>query len=133
MNDRLAETWSWFIAIYAFDYADPKPLSELIRSEPIPPEYIDAVADIVAGERPIKRKAAAQFPKSLPAAKRMQIAAGLNTMSEIRDFLLSSPQHTENVADAQREFTPPVLTWYGIKPSRVSTSASCASKLLSKR
>lgn len=103
MTDRLTETWSWFIAIYAYDYADPKPLSELIRSEPIPPEYIDAVADIVAGEREPKpnRRAAAQFPKSLPAAKRMQIAASLNFMAGLRDFLLSSPQHTQNVADAQ--------------------------------
>jgi hypothetical protein len=98
---RLTETWSWFIAIYAYEYADPKPLSELIRSEPIPPEYIDAVADIVAGERPIHRKAAAKFPESLPAARRMQIAKSLNTMAEIRDFYLSSPQHTQNVADAQ--------------------------------
>jgi hypothetical protein len=98
---RLTETWSWFIAIYAYDYADPKPLSDLIRSEPIPPEYLEAVANIVAGKRPIKRRAAAQFPKSLPAAKRMQIAAGLNNMSGIRDFLLSSPQHTENVAGEQ--------------------------------
>jgi hypothetical protein len=98
---RLSKTWSWFIAVYAYDYADPKPLSDLIRSEPIPPEYLVAVADIVAGERPPNRKAAAQFPKSLPAAKRMQIAASLNFMAGLRDFLMSSPQHTQNVANAQ--------------------------------
>jgi hypothetical protein len=101
MTDRLKETWPWFTAFYAYVYADPKPLCDLIRSEPIPAEYLEAVADIVAGDRPPDRKAAAQFPESLPAAKRMQIAVSLHTMSEIRDFLLSSPQHTENVAGEQ--------------------------------
>jgi hypothetical protein len=97
----MAETWSWFKAVYAYDYDDPKPLSDLIRSEQIPPEYCDAVADIVAGKRPIKRRAAAKFAESLPAAKRTQIAASLNFMSGLRDFLMSSPQHTQNVADEQ--------------------------------
>jgi hypothetical protein len=101
---RLNETWPWFKAIYAYDYADPKPLSELIRSEPIPPEYIDAVADIVASEREPEpnRKAAAKFKEGLPAAKRMQIARSLDSKSRFRDFFLSSPQHTQNVADTQR-------------------------------
>ncbi len=101
MTDRLTETWSWFIAVYAYDYDDPKPLSDLIQSEPIPAEYLDAVADIVAGTRAPNRKAGAKFPESLPAAKRMQIAANLNFMKGLRKFLLSSTQHTQNVADAQ--------------------------------
>ena len=102
MTDRLTETWSWFIAVYAFDYDDPKPLSDLIRSEPIPAEYLEAVADIVAGKRKPNRKAGAKFPESLPAAKRMQIAANLNFMKGLRKFFLSSPQHTKNVAEAQK-------------------------------
>jgi hypothetical protein len=102
IRDRLSKTWPWFKAVYAFDYADPAPLCELIRTEPIPPEYLDAVADIVAGKRQPNRRAAAKFKKSLPATKRMQIASSLNFIFGIRDFLKSSPQHTENVASEQR-------------------------------
>lgn len=60
---RLNELWDWFSAVWAWDYNDPRQLSELIRKSNgrIPPEFSSAVADMVSGDRKPRKKAAAKL------------------------------------------------------------------------
>lgn len=63
--------WPWFCAVWAFDYDDPEPLSKLIRTQPIPDELRNLIADIVLGQRKPNKKAAVKT--KIPAAKRGDI------------------------------------------------------------
>ncbi len=83
LPDRLSDTWRWFEALWAYDYGDTRQLSELIRTEAIPPEYTDAVAKIVAGDRKPNRKAAAKA--KIPASERAQTATLVSVAQGLRD------------------------------------------------
>lgn len=93
---RLSETWPWFEALWAFDYGDASQLAELIRSSPIPEEYTEAVAKIVAGERKPNLKAVAK--SKIPAAQRANAATLVSLCQGIRDtvkFTAIDPENPE--------------------------------------
>ena len=85
VSPRLNECWEWFGALWAFDYGDPTPLANLIKTEPIPPEFVTAVADIVCGARKANLKAASKA--KIPAAERATMAAVLSVMLDLRDVI----------------------------------------------
>jgi hypothetical protein len=77
---RLNQLWPWFNAVCSWDWGEPVPLAELIRSEPVPDEFRQAVADIVVGKRKRKRN----WQKGLiPAAERMQIAGSVSLIVDL--------------------------------------------------
>ena len=78
---RLHQTWDWFVAVYAWDYGEPEVLAELIRSEPIPAEYREAVAAIVAGERKPNLRAAAKM--KIPAQEHLRLAGSVSVVIEL--------------------------------------------------
>ena len=81
---RLNELWPWFNAVCSWDWGDPIPLSELIRSEPIPEEFRTAVGDIVEGTRKRKRN----YVKSkIPAAERLKIAGSISIVIDLCNTL----------------------------------------------
>lgn len=77
MPSRMNDLWPWVMALDAWDYCDPSPLSELVKKWPIPDEFKGAVSDIIAGRRKQKRKAAAKL--KIAASERMKLAAFLST------------------------------------------------------
>lgn len=79
------ELWDWVIALDAWDYCDPKPLSELVKSVPIPLEFLQAVSEIIEGKRKPNKKAAAKL--KIPASERMKIAGSLSLILSIVDKL----------------------------------------------
>jgi len=86
MPSRMNALWGWVCALYAYDYNDPKPLSELIRiGGEIPPEFIGAIADIVAGLRKPNKKAAVKL--KVPASEYMKIAASVSTILGLVDTI----------------------------------------------
>jgi len=86
MPDRENELWAWVCALYAYDYDDPKPLSKLIRvGGYIPPEFINAIADIVDGLRKPNKKAAAKM--KVPASEYMKVAASVSTILGLGDII----------------------------------------------
>ena len=64
---------NWIAAVDAWDYCDGSLLGEMLRRHPIPFELQPVIADIVSGERPQNRKAAAKL--KIPAGHRMCVAA----------------------------------------------------------
>jgi len=83
---ELNDTVEWFVAVDAYDYCDPEPLAELVRTrETIPAPYRKAVADILTGQRKQKKKAAAKL--KVPAKQRMEIAIGAAIIAGIIDNL----------------------------------------------
>ena len=77
---RLNEVWPWFNAVCSWDWGDHAPLSELFQTEPTPPEFHQAVDDILSGVRIRKRN----WKKSkLPAAERLNIAAVVAEVVEL--------------------------------------------------
>lgn len=82
---RMNELWDWVIALDAWDYCDPKPLSELVKSVPIPLEFLQAVSEIIEGKRKPNKKAAAKL--KIPASERMKIAGSLSLILSIVDKL----------------------------------------------
>ncbi len=96
---RLNEVLPWFNAIAAYDYDDPKPLAALIRSEPIPPEFKDAIANIVSGNRCPNRKAAVKM--KIPAAERMDVAEAISVLIGLYKILLRDSERLEKIADRQ--------------------------------
>ena len=93
---RMLELWQWVGAVCAFDYGDPQPLADLLRSgDPIPAEFRGAIADIVAGVRKPNRKAGAKL--KTPAAKRMSIASTV-------DLLLSMMRAQRANSEAMGDF-----------------------------
>lgn len=74
---RMQETWEWVNAFCAFDYGDPVPLAFLVQYEDIPPEYREALADVVSGVRKPKKRKAANL--KVPANMMMAIARSTDT------------------------------------------------------
>lgn len=83
VDPRLNECWHWFSALWAFDYGNPEPLASLIQSEPIPPEFSVAVANIVKGQRKPNLKASVK--SKIPAIERARLAASLSVMFGLID------------------------------------------------
>ena len=83
---RIHDTWDWFSGIWAWDYADPIPLADLIRGcgGAIPGEYVQAVADIVSGDRKANKKAGAKL--QIPAA---ELGKMTGSLMAIRDLTTS--------------------------------------------
>lgn len=84
---RLNELWGWVAAIDSWEHGAPGPLSELVRSEEIPSELKEPVADILAGTRPQKSPKAIAKQK-VPAGERMKIAASVSTVLGIIDLIM---------------------------------------------
>jgi len=77
MPTRMNDLWGWVVAFDSWDYCDPEPLSEmLLKEQTIPPEFLQAFADIVTGKRKSKKKAAAKL--KIPARERMKIAGSIS-------------------------------------------------------
>jgi hypothetical protein len=81
-RERLAETWG--VALYLWDYCDPEPLAKLVRAEPIPGVFREAVAAIITGVRAPKKKAAAKL--KIPAAERRKVVRELTASRIFREF-----------------------------------------------
>jgi len=76
---RMNEIWVWVVAFDAFDYGDPKPLSDLLEhTDSIPIEAARQLAKIVKGERKPNLKAAVKL--KIEAGERMKIAGSLSTV-----------------------------------------------------
>ena len=63
---------NWIAAVDAWDYCDGSLLEEMLRRHPIPFELQPVIADIVSGQRPQNKKAAAKL--KIPAGHRMCVA-----------------------------------------------------------
>lgn len=85
MSAEMMSEWSWVCAIDAFDYCQPEPLAELIRSEPIPQNLRPVIASIVTGQRQPNKKAAAKL--KLPADERLRIAGSLSTVLALIEII----------------------------------------------
>ena len=100
MNFRHDELWPWFKAVCSYDWAESKPLAELIRSTPIPPEFREAIANIVIGERKPKLKAAVK--SKIPAEERLDIADAVSVILEICQAIAKDKEKIERIADRDR-------------------------------
>lgn len=94
--NRMLELWPWVMALDAWDYCDPNPLSELVKKWPIPDEFKGAVSDIIAGRRKQKRKAAAKL--KIAASERMDVARKAMVSVSISNFF-GQKQFTAAVSD----------------------------------
>ena len=83
--ERMRQLWPWVKAFDAYDFGDASRLSELIaRSETIPAEAREAIADIVSGRRKAIAKATPKL--KVGAAKRLRIAGLISSLlQEIDD------------------------------------------------
>jgi hypothetical protein len=103
---RMEELWPWVVAGVAFDNGDTKPLAKMIRTEPIPSEYMGMVADIVRGERKPNLKAAVNA--KVPPAERMEIAKG---MMAILYLMGGIRKNSIEWGDAEREEPIDIINW----------------------
>jgi len=86
MPSRMNELWGWVVALDSWDYCEPQPLAELLLKEQnIPPEFLQAVADIISGKRVQKKKAASK--QKIPARHRMEFARALSLVHGLVDSL----------------------------------------------
>lgn len=92
---RLKELWTWFEAVYEWDWGDPGLLVALIKTEQIPPEFQIAVANIIEGVR--KRH---KYGRSaIPAQERMQVARFAMELSELGEAFRSDSKEIHRVSD----------------------------------
>ena len=91
-----ADIERWSGAMVAFDYCDPKPLSDLVASEPVPDKLRPVIAAIISGERkPDKRKAA---HSKVDAVERFRAGAVLAAVLDAIDSM-NHPAITGPAAD----------------------------------
>ena len=81
-RDRLVETWG--VALYLWDHCDPEPLADLVRMEPIPDSFREAVAAITAGTRCPNKRAVAKL--KIPASEHRKIVRELTEARIFRTF-----------------------------------------------
>ena len=82
---RLRELWTWFAAVYEWDWGDARRLAFLIREEKIPPEFQTAIGDIIEGVR-----TRPNYGKSAVSAyERFNLAMYSMTLSSVRDELVT--------------------------------------------
>lgn len=85
-SHHFSQNLSWIIAFDAWDFNDPLPLEELIRSgQEVPPELRFIIADIIGGKRKPNKKAAVKL--KVPPAERMNMAAALSAVLGLIDIL----------------------------------------------
>lgn len=86
---RLNELWDWFSAVWAWDYNDPRQLSDLIRKSDgcIPNEFIPVISDIVSGARKPNKKAAAKL--LIPASNLGKVVGHLLIVRDLCSALRS--------------------------------------------
>lgn len=87
LPNRLNELWDWFSAVWAWDYNDPRQLSELIRKSEgrIPNEFVPVIADIVSGVRKPNKKAGAKL--MIPASSLGAVSGYLLIMRDLSGAL----------------------------------------------
>ncbi|MGJ3230241.1 MAG: hypothetical protein ACFE0P_00410 [Oceanicaulis sp.] len=79
------EHFQWIAALDAYDFNDPEPLSEILKSDtPIPEEMRPILARIIRGERAPNKNAAAK--SRIPAADRMHAAAAVSILHGLIDL-----------------------------------------------
>lgn len=88
MPERMQQLWQWVIALDAWDWGNPLPLSDAIKREPIPPEFVEPIAELILGKRKPKPKKATAKAK-LPADERLKIAASVSTIIWLTNRLRS--------------------------------------------
>jgi hypothetical protein len=74
---RMQDTWAWVNAFCAFDFNDPQILADLIVKEAVPPEYRQALADVVTGVRKPDKRAAVKL--KVPANLMMVYAMSIDS------------------------------------------------------
>ena len=92
MPNRLRDTWHWWAALWAFDYGDRNTLSELIKSEEIPPEYRNVIASIISGERKPNLKASVK--SKVKPIDRAEILNAYYIFASLRENLKSNVEQT---------------------------------------
>lgn len=86
MPARMNDLWEWVVALDSWDYCDPEPLSELLfKEQTIPPEFLQALADIVSWKRKPKKRAAVKL--KIPARERMKVAGSISLVLGLVDAL----------------------------------------------
>lgn len=76
---RMSELWEWVAALYSYDYGDSEPISFLVRrGEPIPDEFLNAIGDILKGDRRPNKKAVAKL--KIPVHEHIKIFVSLSTV-----------------------------------------------------
>lgn len=81
-SERLAETWG--VALYLWDHCDPEPLAELVKAEPIPGVFREAVAAIITGVRAPNKKAVVKL--KIPATEHRKVVRELMDARIFRTF-----------------------------------------------
>lgn len=115
MPRRMNELWEWVNAVSAFDYGDPEPLANLVRSTPaIPDEFRPAVADVIQGKRTPNLKAASKL--KVPARERMRLAGTLSIVTGLADVLRRVPQ----VGDEGETGAIGIADRKGVEPIKVA-------------
>jgi hypothetical protein len=95
---EIENNFNWIASIDAWDYCDPKPLSEMLMNHPIPNQKIrNIVASIINGTRKQNTKGAAKL-KTI-AAERMIIATCILSLRRISRGILNNPESYKVVAD----------------------------------
>lgn len=105
---RMNDLWVWVVALDAWDYCDPKPLSDLIKSDPIPHEFLQAVTEIIEGKRKPNKKAAVKL--KIPASERMKIAGSISLILGITNCIKYDAKDTYSGIEqiAERECKEPI-------------------------
>ena len=92
---RMNDLWDWVVALDAWDYCDPDPLSKLIIKEQIPEEFLKVIADIVSGKRKPNKKGASKL--KIPAKERMEIAGSISTVLGLIDLIKYKAIYPEGI------------------------------------
>lgn len=106
MPHRMQELWPWVSALDAWDYCDSRPLSVLVKKEPIPDELRGALSDIIAGRRKANKKGAAKL--KIPAAERMKIAGTLSVVMGLADVFTMKGVEPSLDENADRQGVEPI-------------------------
>jgi hypothetical protein len=93
--------WKWVCALDSWEYGSPEQLSELVKVEPIPDEFKNAVSEILLGNRKPKNRAAAK--SKIPASERMKIAATISCVLWLIDELKFGSDEDQTIIEKQAD------------------------------
>ncbi len=123
---RMRELWDWVVAFYAYDWGDPSALAFMIGfTREVPPECIDALAAVVAGERPRRRKS--KLPRSLAMRYAAKLSDVLGTLDRYRhDITFADEEGKGLVAIASRRGEEPqdVSQWLANERATIMKQAA---------
>lgn len=90
LTERQKDLWPWFVALWAWDYNDPKMLTDLFLGSGghIPAEFLPIVAEIISGTRKPNKKAGAKL--LIPASELGKLAG---SMMIFRDLSSNIAKH----------------------------------------